>query len=634
MTRNISIQVLRGISVLAVVLFHSFPSIFKTGYFGVDLFFIISGFVITPLLNNIIASKSKISELKIFYLKRYWRLIPSLSVTLIATLVIGFFFSGIGYLNNLFYSALSTQFIVANYFSYRTIGDYFRPNPQPLLHTWSLSVEEQIYLLLPIILLLSTKLFKNLFKMSHYYSIFGSVSFVMDIYDWPKNDIFSFYSFHSRVWQFSLGALIYFLNSKRLTKRRTSSKTSTLLLLLVCLLLLFGPQNFIYIALLILLFSDLFFFELDKALPISIVRPLAILGDKSYSLYLVHMPIIWLISQISNLFTYSYAQQTICKILGIPIIYLIGNKLYLSIEVKYRNKEFRVESKRKVFMKMQLFLISITIVGIAAANNNYFLTNSVLNRPITEMDQPVTDNCNVMTSETACQFTSNENNKQYLLIGDSHAGAVWRTINETIALKGSLDVFLKTGCQFIDSRVTSEFQFNQSSDCQLYIDKVKQYIQSKKYNGIMIAYISSVDKATLGNNSYSTFLDQKLTSIRKIQSLCDCKVLIIGPTPLFPRDSNFFSPNRRIIQGNENPLQEVKISEMDQSPFKENIFWTNKLFKDENIFMINTIEEFCGLHVCSRWSNGWLFADYSHLSSLGARYLKSKFSEGIDKAKL
>jgi peptidoglycan/LPS O-acetylase OafA/YrhL len=102
--RSISIQVLRGISVSAVILFHTFPSSFKAGYLGVDLFFIISGFVVAPLINNVIESQSLISELKSFYVKRYWRLIPALTFTLIATLIIGIVFSGVGYLQNLFYS--------------------------------------------------------------------------------------------------------------------------------------------------------------------------------------------------------------------------------------------------------------------------------------------------------------------------------------------------------------------------------------------------------------------------------------------------------------------------------------------------------------------------------------------------
>jgi peptidoglycan/LPS O-acetylase OafA/YrhL len=632
--RSISIQVLRGISVSAVILFHTFPSSFKAGYLGVDLFFIISGFVVAPLINNVIESQSLISELKSFYVKRYWRLIPALTFTLIATLIIGIVFSGVGYLQNLFYSSLSTQLLFANYFAYKVTGDYFRPNPNPLIHTWSLSVEEQIYLLLPLILILLIKVAGNSFKIQYFYLIFGVISFVLFLSGWPKGSVFGFYSFHTRFFEFSIGALLQFYIMKNSSQHRINRTYHFLPLVVLIILLLFGPDNFVYVVALITLFFNYTFFNLDKILPNSIIKPLVNLGDKSYSLYLVHMPVIWLINQISDFSNYSYLKQTIFKIVGLVVIYITGNLLYIFVENRYRYENYRVKSKKKAFVKVQASLLIMTLVGITAGSNSYFLTNTVLQRPPTEMDPGGKGECNVMISELGCRYINSASDKRYLLIGDSTAGMMSKTIKKIMMDKGSLDIFLKTGCQFIYLELIIDNGFKQDNECQKYIEKISSKIKSNNYDGIIVSYISIVDKSALKNDDYNLAWQYKYSSLKILQNKCNCKVVNLGPTPIFPTDIDFFSPGRRLMEGNENASTQVKITNMNQIPFKENTFWTKNLFRDKNIVVINLIDEFCNLDECIRWSNGWLFADYIHLSSLGSKKIESTLRTGIDDAKI
>jgi len=140
------IQVLRGISVLAVVLFHAIVSHFPFGYLGVDVFFVISGFVVTPLILRIFTEQATVvkrySNLKYFYKRRFFRLAPALAVTLVISTIVIFWLGPVGDHNRFARTGIATLLLVGNVGAYRYSGDYFLPNPNPLIHAWSLSVEE------------------------------------------------------------------------------------------------------------------------------------------------------------------------------------------------------------------------------------------------------------------------------------------------------------------------------------------------------------------------------------------------------------------------------------------------------------------------------------------------------------
>ena len=168
------IQVLRGLAVIAVVLFHAKENYFPLGYLGVDVFFVISGFVVTPLIFRIFteeASKSEVlSNLKYFYKRRYYRLAPALAAMLVFSGLAIFWLGPISIHNRFSSLGISSILLLGNLGAYRYVGDYFSPNPNPLVHTWSLSVEEQIYIFLPLIFILihlycriSKKIFKIVF---------------------------------------------------------------------------------------------------------------------------------------------------------------------------------------------------------------------------------------------------------------------------------------------------------------------------------------------------------------------------------------------------------------------------------------------------------------------------------------
>ena len=169
---------LRAIAVAAVVLYHSELKIyghdlFKGGFIGVDIFFVISGYLISSIIFKEIYSTGSFSFLY-FYQRRVRRIIPVLLSVIFVSTIIGWFILLPSELLNFSKSAISSIFFGSNFYFHYTGLQYGAVDGmyQPLLHTWSLSVEEQYYILFPLILFLVLNLQKKIF--TKYYLYFFS----------------------------------------------------------------------------------------------------------------------------------------------------------------------------------------------------------------------------------------------------------------------------------------------------------------------------------------------------------------------------------------------------------------------------------------------------------------------------
>lgn len=195
---------LRAIAILSVIIFHAFPNVIGGGFIGVDIFFVISGYLITTILLGDLQNDR--FSFKIFYARRIRRLFPALATVLIVTLSVGWFillpkeFAALGK-----HTAAGIGF-VANFTLLRETG-YFdvAAETKPLLHLWSLGIEEQFYIFWPMILLGAWKIRRGFWLIAVFVFLMSFIYCVIETYDDPDD---AFFLPYSRFWELLSGAFL------------------------------------------------------------------------------------------------------------------------------------------------------------------------------------------------------------------------------------------------------------------------------------------------------------------------------------------------------------------------------------------------------------------------------------------
>lgn len=199
---------LRAVAIVPVILFHCGTNIFRGGFVGVDVFFVISGFLITSLIvRSIEKGEFSIAD---FYRRRIRRIFPALFVMMATALMTGYFLLLPARFDELARSALSAALSLSNLYFWRFSG-YFdtKSEEQPLLHTWSLGVEEQYYLLFPLALAILYKIFREKPKAAVITLLVISLS--ISVWLTPLRPTAGFYLLPARAWEMMLGGLLAFL---------------------------------------------------------------------------------------------------------------------------------------------------------------------------------------------------------------------------------------------------------------------------------------------------------------------------------------------------------------------------------------------------------------------------------------
>lgn len=293
----------RALAILAVLFFHLDMPYFQGGYIGVDLFFVISGFIITKNIHsNWTSGKFSFGT---FYIKRIRRLFPALFLTILLTLLAGFFILTPGDYTSLSVSALYSTFSLANIHFWLSTN-YFdtAAGSKPLLHMWSLSVEEQFYIIWPAVLvgLLAFKARSRLFMSGVIFALFtlSAIGAVwMSIHSPPT----AFFWFVFRIYQFMAGAILVFilvaLNKTVDTRIQKSILPIVLnVIALICIIVacyVFDKStNAALAGLLTAIIGICLLASMETRFAETVFgNPIAVwIGQHSYSLYLVHWPII------------------------------------------------------------------------------------------------------------------------------------------------------------------------------------------------------------------------------------------------------------------------------------------------------------------------------------------------------
>jgi peptidoglycan/LPS O-acetylase OafA/YrhL len=612
---------LRAIAVLAVVFYHAELELFKGGWLGVDIFFVISGY----LISNIIISELNEGtfSFKTFYLRRVIRILPALFSTLLLTIPFAYFFLTPKAMEEYIDSLIASVFFYANYY-FMNLDFYIAESTKlmPLLHTWSLAIEEQYYLLFPLIAFIVYKYFKKYFTFLLGFITVGSLYLNTLTQSTDK-----FYRLEFRIWELMLGVLVMILSNN--LKIKHLEKIGLPLMLFP--ILYFGDSwiNYIEPKLIALLGISLIIFSntdssaLTKVLSLKII---SIIGLSSYSIYLLHQPLIAFI-RIYNEATkeVSFEPENFTNIYDLLI--LLASTLVFGI-IQYNFVENKLSKSDFLGKLITLsFLILILFSSLGNLNNHYqnryeksaLASQALSYQNIETFDLKINnETCHIestmATNEELCVSNNNENLTKIFVVGDSHSRTFLKPFNDIFGKDYSITYATGSSCIF--------FINTTNTICQRTDQEKVAGLLNKSENSVVIYFADLQDKINneRGNNP---ILNVPLT----IQELAkDNKVIVIKQIPLFPVNvMNKILSNQLLGIVNEISYpREVWLSNERRIQVEE----MYKSINSDNIFFIDTFDIFCNeikVNYCVGSTQDQIYIyDDNHPSVEGSKLIISK----------
>jgi peptidoglycan/LPS O-acetylase OafA/YrhL len=418
---------LRFIAVFSVVVGHYFPNSVPRGFLGVDVFFVISGYVITQLLFSMDKDHAS-SFLIAFYAKRIRRIIPALLAVVILFLLVFLLFvtridatiGGTGA-----YSLIG----LSNIYLWRRTSDYFGTSAaqNPFTHTWSLGVEEQFYALYPVFFFLCWKFAKKrrFITLITLVSATSILSLILNIGLSHFKPNFAFYSMPTRFWEFGVGVLVSLLVAKNseIGNRTFHLRSFIFLVLITSFFLKSGSMVFGQVVVVTATGLLLFPSSQDIVSKFLSTEKIIWIGVRSYSIYLIHWPVLVLTN-------YLFGIGVVKNILCILVTVVLSAFTFRVIENPFRVGQFKVSDKRTMSLGLPIILVATAIIHYGAPKMSQSYNNLVPHfLGVKEVPEWIPTNCSgaVNIGKLAnpiadCLGGSKGSNARFVyLIGDSHA---------------------------------------------------------------------------------------------------------------------------------------------------------------------------------------------------------------------
>ena len=519
---------LRAIAVLLVVIHHAFPQLLPGGFIGVDLFFVISGFLITTIIfQNLESGNFSFSD---FYVRRIKRIFPALLLVLVTCLVYGWFSLLPADYKQLGKHTLAGAAFVSNFAFWYESG-YFDGDSKlkPLLHLWSLGVEEQYYIFWPLIAWFAWKKKVNLFKLCLALLI---ISFVANLVIVRSNPVSAFFSPASRFWELMVGSILAYMKLHQVVTKNAWRNNFLawlgLCFLVVGLVFIHPERRFPgFWGLLPEMSAYLIIYAGQHAWLNRVVlsnRLLVWIGLISFPLYLWHWPLL------------VFAKQSSVQNPSVPMLLLVIASSIALAWLTYRLVErpirFGKLGGNRVALVLAILMLAVGYLGfniykrdglsfripatlqkIAAFSNDYAKDSNY------ECLIGITDTASKNPSQ--CFQNVSKKKKSILLWGDSYAWAIYAGINKTAASK--VDVFLmsKAGCPplLAGERFKENNCIPQNA---LVIDTIKH----EKYDQVVL--VARWDHWNYQSSDYITNISK---TIDQLKVLGVKQIYVIGPPP-------------------------------------------------------------------------------------------------------
>ncbi|WP_166424099.1 acyltransferase family protein [Paraglaciecola sp. 20A4] len=633
------INALRALAVLSVVLFHFFPTSLPGGFVGVDIFFVISGFLMTSIVVSRVRAKR--FSLLDFYRSRLYRIVPALLVLCLLVFIFALLFVDPITLKSIGKHILSSLGFFSNYV-YNAESGYFSDSSRLnwLLHTWTLSVEWQFYCVYPLLILFGYMLGGEQ-KLKLLLGVTLLMSLGLAIYQGIAGDRVAFFLLEYRAWELILGGFIYFV--------RAPPQSKTVFLQLVGL----G-----FIALAIFIFSESMMWPSYYALLPTIGAALIIyaansqsklmtnsvthkLGLWSYSIYLWHWPI------VVGLVYFGF-DQTQNFIIGLISSIAVGALSYHFIESKISMPKNLPQAtiKALVWNKLVFFTLVLGTIGLLAFKTNGFMfrfdqtTENIVEsvKASPNRNKCTSSDSDYIEPQDGCKFNLAKQN--YAVFGDSHSIELAQAMS--VALRDS-DIGLH---QYSYSACGPEYQRRDTATlCEKWTNSVVEsiandttiskviiiYRMSSHLFGSHSTYYpeisdnSSDEQREIIITSYKTMIDALIASGKKI--------ILVAPVPELGESVKKMLKASLLKYGEIKP---IKVGTSRDYYNRRNEYFLNVLDKlfvnNKNIEIIYPSNFFCDSKLCYEVKGGKsIYFDDDHMSMHGAGIIVNAVLETIKK---
>jgi peptidoglycan/LPS O-acetylase OafA/YrhL len=651
-TYRADIDGLRAIAVLSVVVFHAFPNTFPGGLIGVDIFFVISGFLITNLINSDL--QKNIFSFFNFYSRRIKRIVPILLTVLVCTYAFGWF---VLYFED--YELLGKHLAAAASFTSNFIylgeAGYFDADSdaKPLLHLWSLAIEEQFYLVWPILLFLCSKKIK-LTDIKFIAALFFTsvLSFGYCIYLTGSSPDAAYYLPTARFWELSFGGFIALI-SKKYKVHNSLNQYSTLIglfLLTSSYVLINGKSEFPgYIALLpcvgvaAILISN----ENSKGNELLLRNKVLIFfGLTSYSFYLWHWPVLFfarnlipnpnalilslalMLSLIISVVGYYVIESPLRRInsKGVSVILIFGLLAigFIGWDAFRRNGlDFREINGRVVianFIQHKSIVdsgLNSKVVSVSFSQGDsdktqldnlvFKLRHDPESYKKIKLDSETANNKDLFCSssrdlEGICQGSGQISGLKFglsvMIVGDSH-GANFLQAMKIAYPEINFISFVEGGCVPISKRYPQK-----DTLCRRTILGAMNYVEKNPVDLVLLSarWPGSIEEIQSDLDHY-----KKFTS----------KVILVGPSLVFAKDvSKIIADYTSATSFNDYVQDNFEASCITRNNFMQ------RFAIDNGVSFINKISLFCPDNLCPLFEGERLFIfDKGHLTTSGAFHL-------------
>ena len=492
---------LRAIAVISVILYHAKITLFSQnvldgGFLGVDIFFVISGYLISSIILKEKTNTGTFSFTN-FYQRRARRILPALFFVMILSYPMAWFYLLPGSFIDFSRSILSSLIFSSNFYFWVEAQEYAATSSllKPFLHTWSLSVEEQFYIVFPIFLLLIYKFFKKyillifilFFLISITFAQFGSVT----------NPSFNFYMLTSRMWELLAGSILAFSEIKfgRNNKRIHSQIFNPIGILLIFYSFIFfnDQMNLPSIKSLVPVLGTmlLIWFSQKNELITKLLSTKYFVGVGliSYSLYLFHFPIM-AFGRVNN-----PTPPELDKLIWVLLTIILSIISYFIIEKPFRNKNI---------LSNKILIISLTVIFFLIAFFNFYTIRSkgfsenlawVLHKefvniePKFKLKNEEGQSChNIIKIENSCNFNKKGKSKVFL-VGDSHFASFMYELKEKVVKKNyQFNARTNAGCMYLPNFIRRYMSTKQLTDkCNLkYLNNLRIELLSDPNSTVII----------------------------------------------------------------------------------------------------------------------------------------------------